>query len=459
MLTVVALRRPGWLLAVSISGVFVYLLVLRLGGRTPHSRITAPYYVAVGGALAFVVWRRRDAVRSLFSNRIQRVWLAAAGFLAAWFVVNALLMGSGTTAARFAAILVLASVPTSALALTAGRRGIGEALPALVVIALAAVAADVVSLAAGTRAVGGRFSPFASLDPISAALVPAIGVLAAIALVPRTRLGLVARTIAIVLLVAAVVVPGSRGPIASLLIGAVALLGAQTKGGARVALATAASALVAGLGVGAIASDVAGTSTHWAHIGLLSHPPSVTATKPPLHNPTPSQKSSPAPTASATPVIQAGAIDSGRIRIEWAKEALRAVPNRPILGHGVAQLVDRTPEAYQMGIGGEHIWPHNDLIEAAFSLGIVGLVPFLVFLLVPAVVLIRRGYRAVPFAAGLLAFAFVESNLSGEIGTDVVLWTATAAALVAVPAVRDGHGRLMKAPAREDGRANLSSSE
>src|SRR5581483_7957502 len=110
---------------------------------------------------------------------------------------------------------------------------------------------------------------------------------------------------------------------------------------------------------------------------------------------------------------QPGAVDSARIRLEWAKQALREVPGAPILGHGVSQLVDRTPEAYQMGIAGERIWPHNDLIEAAFSLGTLGLVPFLAFLAVPAALLVRHPRRLGSFAAGLFVFAFVQSNLSG----------------------------------------------
>jgi len=87
-------------------------------------------------------------------------------------------------------------------------------------------------------------------------------------------------------------------------------------------------------------------------------------------------------------------------------------------------------EAHRMGIAGAHIYPHNTLAEAAFSLGLLGLLPYLALVLTGLcafIGLVRRQSEHVVLAAALGGFAFVATNVSGEIGADAVLWTASAA--------------------------------
>jgi O-antigen ligase len=118
------------------------------------------------------------------------------------------------------------------------------------------------------------------------------------------------------------------------------------------------------------------------------------------------------------------------MRRQWIEGALRGFLDRPLAGHGVATLRDTTPESRRMGTYGARIWPHNDMAEAAFSLGIVGLVPFLLLVGASFVALFRlRSAVAEDMylcILGLFLFAFLESNFSGEIGTDALLWGSSA---------------------------------
>ena len=87
-----------------------------------------------------------------------------------------------------------------------------------------------------------------------------------------------------------------------------------------------------------------------------------------------------------------------------------------------------------MGVTGQNVYPHNTLVEAAYSLGAIGLIAYLVFVgsaLVALVSVVRRAGRdpVVAFALAIGVFAFVNTNVSGEIGSDALLWTTAAIAI------------------------------
>ena len=81
-----------------------------------------------------------------------------------------------------------------------------------------------------------------------------------------------------------------------------------------------------------------------------------------------------------------------------------------------------------------------------YSLGIVGLLAYVAFLGAAIVALgavwLRWGRReaALAFAAGIAVFAFVNTNVSGEIGSDVLLWSSAALALALYVESRDPGG-------------------
>jgi O-antigen ligase len=192
---------------------------------------------------------------------------------------------------------------------------------------------------------------------------------------------------------------GARGPLLALGAGILAVLATR-----RQAALFVVAAAVVGIAVG--------TKLEAAALGKPSAIGSLVNASPQSH-----------PSASAAP------ISSIHIRKEWIRSALGQFPDRPIFGHGVGVLVDNTPEAARMGVKGQLIYPHNDLVEAAYSLGVVGLALFAVFTVVPLAVLWRHRRRLddpiSSFCFVIFAFALVESNFSGEIGTDVLLWSTS----------------------------------
>jgi hypothetical protein len=108
---------------------------------------------------------------------------------------------------------------------------------------------------------------------------------------------------------------------------------------------------------------------------------------------------------------------------------------------------DDTPEAHRMGVDGQRIYPHNTFVEAAHALGLPGLLAFTVLVGGSGLALLAAGRRtglrshgAFPFIVGLATFAFVETNISGEIGADALLWAAAALAIVAYLERRAGAG-------------------
>ena len=396
-----AWRWPALLLALALNGFFVYLAVCDLSGQP---RATTAYYVVLGAALLLAAFRGRTRLiaRVMTRDSVARVWLGAACFLAVWFVVNGLLYRAGGHAAAVILGEFLAvTIPSVLVALTLDRAALRAFLVGVVVLGCAFAVADVVTLVNGSPLVLGRFTPFATVDPITAGLVPAFAAAALVGLDMgeggrRRLLGAL-----LALLVAAAVVPGSRGPVVTVAVVLAAALACQWR---RSGVVIFAAALTGGALAVAIGAWV-GSS------GYLFQGPGNGAL--------------PATRGSASPTTGLTAPPSTiRIRLSWMKDALAAVPDKPLLGHGLVTLPDETLAAHEMGVAGELVYPHNDAVEAVYSLGIVGLVPFLLALVAP-ILLARRKGPAFP-ATILFAGAFAEANFSGEIGTDGLLWVAAA---------------------------------
>jgi O-antigen ligase len=409
---VVRASWPMWLVAFSLNGFFVYLALLDAIDVEPVTPLTGAYYGLVCAGLLATVWHRRGALVARLRPAAPTVvaFVAAAAVLSSWFVLNTALLSDGTFAARLAGLLVLWSIPTALVAATLRRTDLPEVARALVALSVVFVAIELLALVrAGTDVF--RFSPIAELDPITAGLIPAIGAIAALSLRPAEMQGKALRFIVVVVLAAAAVLPGSRGPVVALAFGALALAVAQP-------LRRTAAAAVAVLGGFALGLLVA------SHIGSFGYLVS-TDTSSPFDDSTRPQE-----------VIEAagGGISTLSIRRQWLEDAIRDVPEEPIFGHGVGMQVDRTPEAIVMGVYGQRTYPHNTLVEAAYSLGVIGLVAYLVFIgsaVLALVTVVRRSARdeGVVFAVAVGAFAFVNTNVSGEIGEDALLWTAAAVAV------------------------------
>ena len=257
-----------------------------------------------------------------------------------------------------------------------------------------------------------RFTPIAELDVISAGLVPAIAAVAALSLRPASTRGPAVLLLIVAVLAAAAVVPGSRGPVLALVVAAPSLSFVRPFRLHAAALA----ALAIGLALGSLVGSSIGS---FGYLTSLPENPSPSAS---LSGPDAGEKSqSPISTLS--------------IRRQWIEDALRDAPDRPVFGHGVGMFEDRTPEARLMGVYGQRTYPHNTFVEALYSLGVFGLLAYSAFLASAAAALIavwrRWGRReaALAFVVGIAAFAFVNTNVSGEIGSDALLWTAAAVAL------------------------------
>jgi O-antigen ligase len=403
--------RPGWVLALALNGFFLYLAVLDLTGQEPRTFVTGFYYATLGGVMAWAVWRQRDTIVARIGARtaIVTAWGVLALALASWFLVNAALFREGGDLARnLAALLILSTLPAAALAFALKPAGIVQLRVGLVALGILLVAADLVAFAVGPTVVAQRFSPLEDLDPINAGLVPALAAIAAASFTPASRRGYLVQALVISVLVAATLAPGSRGPAFSLAAAMLVLAALRWRWGALVPVA----ALALGVGLGIVVSERLGTSEYFAQ-GVED----VAAEVRPRPDP---------PTPTASPV----AISTFRMRKHWFEDAMRAFPDEPLTGHGIATLPDTTAEAYRLGVGGQLIYPHNDIAESVYSLGIPGLVLFIVLIGVPGVLLLlrqgRRRHARYALACGLFGFAFAQSNVSGEIGADAALWSAGA---------------------------------
>ena len=155
-------------------------------------------------------------------------------------------------------------------------------------------------------------------------------------------------------------------------------------------------------------------------------------------------------TSAATAVVveaEAPGISTLSIRRRWLEDAVRESAERPLFGHGVGMFRDNTPEARRMGVSGQRTYPHNTFVEAAHALGLPGLLAFTAFVGAAALALVvaarhggLRRHRSFPFIVGVATFAFVNTNVSGEIGADALLWAAAALTVVAYAESRAGAG-------------------
>ena len=394
-------RLAGPALGFSLNGFYVYLGVLDLAAVAPRTALTGAYYVLLGAVLLAVFWpqRERALARIRAGGRPTRVFVAATGLLAAWFVVNAALLSEGSLSRRLVAQLLFWTIPTIALALSLSRRQLDRSLWTVTLLGVAVAVLDLLMLAGG--AIQDRFTPIDDLDPITAGHIPALAAVAWLALDrPIPRRGEAGRAVILALLVCAAVLPGSRGPLMALALGLVVLAVVSWR---RVGLVMLAAVAV-GVATGSVLADQVGSSAHLT--GTIEEQP-----------------------AGDEPVP----ISSLKIRRQLLEKAVRAVPSRPLQGHGVAMLKDDTPEAFRMGIAGRRTYPHNTFVEAAYSLGIPGLLLFVTALAAAAWALLRllrrRADRLAGFALAFFAFAFVNSNVSNELGADAWLWAACALAL------------------------------
>jgi hypothetical protein len=398
---------PAWALALSLNGFFLYLGALDVLGIAPRTAVTAAWYALVGLLCLLGAWmgRERLVARLRRAPRPTAAHVLAGAALAAWFLLNVALLTDGTLPRKLAALLVLWSLPTALLALSLGRQAVERAAAAIAALGCVFVGVELLAILAG-RISSTRFSPIAYLDPISAAQYPALGALALLVLRPKTLRGEVLRAVGVALLVAGAVLPGSRGPILALVLGLVVLAYLGSRNLWRLALPAAA----VGLALGAAGTTVVGSSYYLTY----SLPGGSSGASGPVSG----EEGPPISTLS--------------IRREWWTAAAKALPDDPIVGHGVAMFVDDTPEAHRMKIAGQRTYPHNSPLEAAYSLGLLGALPYAVWLgagLVAVILLVRRRRPGpVLLVAPLWAFAFVSATFSGEIGADASLWAAGALA-------------------------------
>ena len=396
---------PPWALAISLNGFFLYLAGLDAIRRAPHSSTTGVWYGLVGSVCLVAAWLNRATLleRLRPRHRLTVAFAFAAAFEACWFVLNVLLVSHGPLARTLAGLLILWTVPSAVLALSLSSEQMEQAGARMALLAGVYLAIEVGVLAFRHGSVS-RFSPIAYLDPISAAEFPALGALALLVLGPFRGRREVGRLAGIALLVAAAVLPGSRGPLLALVAGAALVLVLRSPGWQLVPLA----AVTVGLGLGYAGTKAIGTGTY-----LTSAIPGASS-----------------PSTSST----AQTPSTIHIREEWWRTALADIPDAPIVGHGVAMFVDDTPEARRMHVAGELTYPHNSPLESLYSLGLIGAVPYAVFLgtaIWALAALIRRRTvdRALTLTAGLYVLAFLNASSSGEIGADAALWVAGAVAV------------------------------
>jgi hypothetical protein len=422
-------RWPGAVLALSWSGFWLYLGALDALDVTSRSAFTALAYAALALALTAFAWSRRAtlAQRLRKLSRPARWWLAVASALGLWFLLIGATVSHGPLAHRLVALFVISTIPTLVAVAAATRSDVNQARGALVILGLVFLIIDVIvalQTGSGMLPPGVRFSPIDELDPINAALVPALGCVAAATYRAPTRSFFAGQLTSCALLAGAATVPHARGPLLALLVTVVtvALLSRQRK------MVAVLAALGVGLVLGLVAAQAlsTGLTVLGSPVGVTRQEPNTAGPhKPGPNNPTPSNPApnNPAPN-NPRPV---GPVSSLNIRKQWLREAIGDTPDRPVFGHGIGMLVDRTPEAKILGVAGQRVYPHNDIVESAYSLGAIGFLLFIALLAIPVAVLIaRRGPRPAPlyvFAIALFTFAFVESNFSGEIGTDVLLWS------------------------------------
>ena len=411
-----SLGAPAIALAVSVNGFFLYLAVLDVLNVRPRTLLTAGYYALFAVVLCALAWRGRDVLRARLAapTSLPLAYTLVAAALSAWYLANVALLSEGSLARKFAALLVLWSLPSALLAAALRRRQVEGLIRAMIGLGLLFCLFELVALVRNS-ADANRYSPIADLDPISAGLIPAAAAIACLALRPATRRGRALQLAAFATLVAATVLPGSRSPVLSLLVAAAAMAAFAWRQLGRLLLL----GLVVGLAAGWLLSRSVGSAGYYT-TGVPGFGTQAT-TQP---------------------------ISTFKLRREWWTQAVKDIPDRPLFGHGVAMLRDETPEARRMGIEGQRISPHNAIIESAYSLGALGFLLYTTLLALVAVALVRlRGAFGSDvtalFALGFFLFAFVNSNVSGQIGEDGVRW---AAGTIAVALYADARRRAAARP-------------
>jgi hypothetical protein len=408
----VSLGFPGAIIAVSWSGFWLYLGALDLLGVRTRTAYSVVAYALIAAGLTALIWARR----SLLVERIRRsspvglVWLVTGSLLALTFAYGALITGHGPLAHRLLGVFVISTIPATVAVAALSRRDLAQVRTALVGIALVFTLINLIASRHGAPP-GERFSPIANLDPISASLISDIGCVAALTFHFGSARAIAAQASVCFALAASAMLNGSRGPVAALIVAVAFLLLIERR------RATIALALSIALGI------AAGSRVE---IVLIGQPPALTSLVNEAHGPSKAQQ----PKTTSIP------ISSLHIRREWLDSAIHKFPEKPLFGHGIGTLVDNTPEAAAMGVKGELVYPHNDAVEALYSLGIVGGLLFALLVLLPAVSLWRnRTLLKLPlpkFVLVLFVFAFAECNFSGEIGTDAILWSVGAFAVLAL---------------------------
>jgi O-antigen ligase len=398
-------------LAISLNGFFLYLGSLALVNVSPSTPLTLTWYLVVGVAATVAAFPYRSALveRVRASSRVVRTALIAGVVLAGWFELNAIFVGRSALAIHFAGLLLLWSLPAAVLAFSMPRSAFERVAWWVAALGLLFLSIEGIALLRLSGSVQ-RFSPIAYLDPISAGGICALGAVSLVSLRTAGRPRVLAQTTLAAALVAGSAVSGSRGPLLAAVTGciAVALIGRR-----RTRL-IAVVAIAVGVVVGLQLARSTGTYAYLTDSvpGVASSPGGEEANKPP------------------PPSVPA--ISTVHIRLEWLQTALKQAPRRPVFGHGIAQFVDATPEAHRMGVAGQRIYPHNSLAEAAFSLGLLGLIPYLALIGAAAIALAhlaRTRSTAAQVAAGFAGVAAISTSVSGEIGADAVAWAAAGLAL------------------------------
>lgn len=402
-------------LAIALIGFWLYLGFLAVIGVAPRTALTGVYYTLLGCCLWPLVWRRRALLRArVEGSNVARVFAVAATLLFVWFAIDAVVAGRTTLAHRLAAQLVLWTAPAAALAAALTVKEVERLLRALACVGGTFAVLELAMLWRGS--VGGRYSPLAHLDSISAAQYAAVALLAVLALDVRSGRAELLRAAVAVLLVFGVVVPGSRGPFVGVALAvALLLVTAPRSFGLQARAATALLLAVATAGAFATAVGI-GSSGH-----LTSGVPGVPGKHQPSPRP-PHGKPEPTPPAAS----------SDQVRIALLKQALRRSRTNLVLGNGVGTLADESAVAKRIGLAGCCTYPHNEPVEALYSLGVGGLVLYVIAIAAGAWMfagLFRRAVAGgrtlrVSFVLAFAVYAFVQSEVSGEIAEDIWIWVA-----------------------------------
>lgn len=428
VLAILAWHRRGLLLAYSLNGFFLYLAALDVAGSEPRTAVTGAYYGFVGVLLVGAAARHRLNIQQIVTGtgRLVHVWLVAAGLLAIWFCVNAAIFREGgSVAQRFVGLLLLATIPAVLAALSLDRRSLDDLRLGLVALGLIFCGATGLALAAGSRVETRRFSPIDELDPISAALIPSLAVVALLSLRCTRRRWMIAQAGAAVVLMAGAAVMGARGPVLSAAVAVTALIFLRGRRQALTLFAT----MTLGVALASVAVVLVGSGDYYRQ--------AVRDVSRELNDPRSASETTGAPTVPDSEA-QVSSLESRRV---WIRDALAAFPSKPLFGHGIVTLPDRSETAKQLGTVDALRYPHNDLVESAYSLGAIGLVLFLVLIGTPVVALLKNSGACsrsgqCSFAVGVFVFAFVQSNFSGEIGADSLLWVSALLCVVLLPAAR-----------------------